>query len=73
MAVYGSGIRDTARVLSISTNTVMKELKKESLIEKVNKKWLKQRHDRELEVSILKVEVDEMQSFVAKKEFQRWL
>ena len=28
MAVSGSGIRDTARVLSISTQTVMKELKK---------------------------------------------
>lgn len=30
MAVNGSGIRDTARVLSISTHTVMKELKKKS-------------------------------------------
>ena len=28
MAVNGSGIRDTARVLSISTDTVMNELKK---------------------------------------------
>lgn len=28
MAVNGSGIRDTARVLSISTHPVMKELKK---------------------------------------------
>ena len=28
MAVNGSGIRDTARVLKISTNTVLKELKK---------------------------------------------
>ena len=27
----GSGIRDTARVLKISTNTVMKELKKRNL------------------------------------------
>jgi transposase-like protein len=30
MAVSGSGIRDTARVLSISTHTVMKELKKKN-------------------------------------------
>jgi transposase-like protein len=30
MAVNGSGIRDTARVLAISTSTVMKELKKKS-------------------------------------------
>ena len=28
MAVNGSGIRDTARVLAISTHTVIKELKK---------------------------------------------
>jgi InsA C-terminal domain len=28
MALNGSGIRDTARVLKISTNTVMNELKK---------------------------------------------
>lgn len=31
MAINGSGIRDTARVLSISTHTVMKELKKKNL------------------------------------------
>jgi len=28
MALNGSGIRDTARVLHVSTNTVIKELKK---------------------------------------------
>lgn len=31
MALNGSGIRDTARVLQISTSTVIKELKKRSL------------------------------------------
>lgn len=31
MAVNGSGVRDTARVLKISTNTVLKELKKRKL------------------------------------------
>ena len=31
MAMHASGIRDTARVLHISTNTVMKELKKRRL------------------------------------------
>ena len=36
MAVNGSGIRDTARVLGISTDTVMNELKKKSQ----NCKWL---------------------------------
>jgi len=33
MAINGSGIRDTARVLGISTTTVMKTLKKKSSIE----------------------------------------
>ena len=31
MALNGSGIRDTSRVLGISTNTVMSELKKKNL------------------------------------------
>ena len=31
MALNGSGIRDTARVLYISTSTVIKELKKRNL------------------------------------------
>ncbi len=31
MAMHASGIRDTARVLRISTNTVMTELKKRNL------------------------------------------
>jgi len=31
MALNASGIRDTARVLHVSTNTVMKELKKRNL------------------------------------------
>jgi transposase-like protein len=30
MAINGSGIRDTARVLHVSTSTVIKELKKET-------------------------------------------
>jgi transposase-like protein len=31
MALNASGVRDTARVLHVSTNTVMKELKKRNL------------------------------------------
>ena len=31
MALNGNGIRDTARVLGISTHTVINELKKKSL------------------------------------------
>ena len=33
MAINGSGIRDTARVLKISTTTVMETLKKKSSLE----------------------------------------
>jgi insertion element IS1 protein InsB len=33
MAINGSGIRDTARVLGVSTTTVMKTLKKKSSLE----------------------------------------
>ena len=36
-------------------------------MEKVNKKWLEQRSEQELKETIIKVEVDEMHSFVAKK------
>ena len=32
MALNGSGIRDTARVLHVSTSTVLKELKKKPLL-----------------------------------------
>jgi transposase-like protein len=36
MAMNGSGIRDTARVLRISTKTVMSELKKAAKLQAVN-------------------------------------
>ena len=42
-------------------------------MEKVNKKWLEAKRPQEAKVTILKVEVDEMQSFVAKKSHPRWL
>ena len=42
-------------------------------MEKVNKKWLEQRSEQELKETIIKVEVDEMHSFVAKKDYDRWL
>lgn len=34
MALNGSGVRDTSRVLEVSTNTVISELKKRSTIAK---------------------------------------
>jgi len=36
MSLNGSGVRDTARVLKISTATVIHELKKGAMLESVN-------------------------------------
>ncbi len=78
MSLSGGGIRDIARVLKISTDTVISELKKkESLPDSVNSELLESlEHAENIEVDILKVEeaeADEMRSFVGKKENQRWL
>lgn len=80
MALNGSGIRDTARVLNISPSTVIGEIKKkESCLEPVNHavlKSLKAREISDISVCIQKVEdaeMDEMWSYVRKKENQRWL
>ena len=78
MSLNGSGVRDIARVLEISTDTVISELKKkESLLESVNPEILQYfEHSENIEVDIFKVEdaeADEMWSFVGKKENQRWL
>ncbi len=73
MAINDSGIRDIARVLGVSTNTVLSELKKEATIETVNVKLLeqKQEEDASMLVDIVgveeEVELDEMWSFVGKK------
>jgi IS1 family transposase/transposase-like protein len=78
MAVNGSGIRDTARVLKISPNTVIKTIAKKSHeLENVNYSILNQL-DATSSVSVIikpaeEVELDEMWSFVQKKENQRWL
>lgn len=78
MAMNGSGIRDTARVLDISVNTVIKELKKkETEIQKVNITYLNSiEFLNEIEIDVVRVEeaeVDEMWSYVGSKENQRWL
>ncbi|QTA84444.1 IS1 family transposase [Desulfonema magnum] len=78
MSLSGSGIRDIARVLEISTDTVISEFKKkETLLDSVNSELLKTlEHTENIEVDILKAEeaeADEMWSFVGKKENQRWL
>ena len=77
MALNGSGIRDTARVLEISPTTVISELKKkESCLESVNRAVLKRLNPSDIVVDIQKVEdaeLDEMWSYVGSKEHPRWL
>jgi len=78
MSLNGSGIRDIARVLEISTDTVISELKKkESFLEKINHGLidsLQQVENTEVVISrISEAEADEMWSFVKSKANQRWL
>src|SRR5512139_3669724 len=76
MALNGSGIRDTARVLEISPNTVISELKKESCLESANRAVLERLNPNDVIVAIQKVEdaeLDEMWSYVGSKEHPRWL
>jgi len=77
MSLNASGVRDTARVLRISTDTVLNELKKkEAVLESVNTALLKTMNLHEITVDIERAgeaEMDEMWSFVGKKGNQRWL
>jgi len=77
MSLNASGIRDTARVLRISTDTVLSELKKkEPVLESVNTALLNTRKRDEITVGIERAgeaEMDEMWSFIGKKKEQRWL
>ena len=79
MAVNGSGVRDTARVLDISPNTVIETLKKaDDITDNVNRKLLEKNAKEGIEIDIvpinaIDVELDEMWSFVGDKLNQRWL
>jgi len=77
MSLNASGIRDTARVLRISTDTVLRELrKKEEALESVNSVLLRTLNPDEVHVDIERAgeaEMDEMWSFVGKKKEPRWL
>ena len=77
MALNGSGIRDTARVLRVSPTTVIHTLKKkESSLQQVNEGLLQRLDAEQVQVIVHKVEaaeVDEMWSFVGSKSQQRWL
>src|SRR6266849_10629110 len=79
LAAYptASGIRDTARVLRISTDTVLSELKKkEALLASVNTALLRTLNPEQIVVDIEQAgeaEIDEMWSFVGNKGHPRWL
>ena len=87
MALNGSGIRDTGRVLGISNSTVINELRKtEDKLQSINLNFLSSHNISEMEVHVVKVEenqlvaeddqeaaIDEMWSFVENKGNQRWL
>jgi IS1 family transposase/transposase-like protein len=77
MSLNASGIRDTARSLRISTDTVLSELKKkEPALESVNTAFLRMLNPDEVTVDIERAgeaEMDEMWSFVRRKTNPRWL
>jgi IS1 family transposase len=77
MSLNASGVRDTARALRISTDTVRSELKKkEPVLESVNTALLRTLQPNEMVVDIQRAgeaEIDEMWSFVGKKKEPRWL
>ncbi len=68
MAINGSGIRDTSRVLKISKTTVLSTIKsKGSMLIQVNP------NIKTLELTCDAVELDEQWSFVGNKSNQRWI
>jgi insertion element IS1 protein InsB len=80
MAMNGSGIRDTARVLGVSQTTVIDTLKKSPGLKAVNEARLDELESTQTIVRLclaedpdVEAEVDEMWSFVQSKQQQRWL
>ena len=78
MSLNASGVRDTARVLRISTDTVLRELRKqEATLESVNTTFLRTRNPDDMAVAIERAgeeaKMDEMWSFVGHKGNPRWL
>jgi insertion element IS1 protein InsB len=77
MSLNASGVRDAARVLRISTDTVLNELKKKgAALESVNTALLPTINPDDMAVHMARAgeaEIDEMWSFVGKKKEPRWL
>jgi hypothetical protein len=74
MAINGSGIRNTARVLRISPTTVIAILKKAAALRHVNPALLPLPCSRAVSAPAGRAaKLDEMWSFVGAKERARWL
>ena len=77
MSLNASGIRDTARVLRVSTDTVLSELRrKETTLESINTALLRTVPPDAITVDMQlagEAEMDEMWSFVGNKGNPRWL
>ena len=79
MAINGSGVRDTGRVLQVAKGTVISTIaKQESILVQVNPnihQFLREAADIAADVrpACDREEVDEQWSFVGKKSKQRWL
>ena len=77
IAINGSGVRDTARVLHINKNTVIATLKKEKTVTHINPNFEVKESENMPELNLIKVceeaELDEQWSFVGNKVNQRWL
>ncbi len=78
MALNGGGIRDTARVLGISKNTVIAAIKKAPIPVRANPAFVLPMNDAsEREVSpgriCIEAEADERWSYVREKSNPRWL
>ena len=69
MAINGSGICDTARVLKIDKNTIISTL---NTLVQVNPKLFELGAEGRLE-AVCEVEMDEQWSYVGNKSNQRWL
>ena len=68
MSLNGSGIRDIARVLKISSNTVLTVLTKRNKLVHINPKYVCAKNPIDV-----KLEMDEMWRFVGNKRQQCWL
>src|SRR2546423_4657734 len=78
MSLNASGVRDTARVLRISTDTVLRELRKnEAALESVNTAFLRTHNPDDVAVGNERAgegaEMGEVWSFVGDKSKPRWL